>query len=343
MQVMNGTNEALLRVALPSDGAMYEPTLQFLAGCGMAVNQPNKRRYAGVIPAIPGASVVFQRARDITPRVEAGNADVGFVGFDDYQERRIEGGETTLVMSDLGYGRCELVVAVPEAWVDVESMADLADLSVEFQESGRELRIATKSPRLAPRFLFRHGVNYFSLPQVSGALEAAPSMGYADLIVDRDRQRARHCVRTGSSACATERSSNRKGASSPTGVHCLKAPPRWKPCGSSSSALKQDGRQTDLLRVTSNIEGSSEEAVAARVLERGEAAGLQGPTVSRVYSQSAGNWYSVTVFVRKEQVALVVDYFRAIGGTSVSVSGVSYVFGAESESYRALLADLGLA
>ena len=342
MQATNGTNEALLRVALPSDGAMYEPTLQFLAACGMAVNQPNKRRYAGVIPAIPGARVVFQRARDITPRVEAANADVGFVGFDDYQERRIEGGETTLVMSGLGYGRCELVVAVPEAWVDVESMADLADLSVEFQESGRELRIATKSPRLAPRFLFRHGVNYFSLPQVSGALEAAPSMGYADLIVDVTatgstlRENRLKRLRDGtvieSEGCFI--ANRRSLAQNPAALETVRQ---------LIERIEARRQADDLLRVTSNIEGSSEEAVAARVLERGEAAGLQGPTVSRVYSQSAGNWYSVTVFVRKEQVAPVVDYFRAIGGTSVSVSGVSYVFGAESESYRALLAELGLA
>ena len=342
MQVMNGTNEALLRVALPSDGAMYEPTLQFLAASGMAVDQPNKRRYAGVIPAIPGASVVFQRARDITPRVEAGNADVGFVGFDDYQERRIEGGATTLVMSALGYGRCELVVAVPEAWVDVESMADLADLSVEFQESGRELRIATKSPRLAPRFLFRHGVNYFSLPQVSGALEAAPSMGYADLIVD--------VTATGSTLRENRLKRLRDGTVIESegcfiaNRHSLaQRPAALETVRQLIERIEARRQADDLLRVTSNIEGSSEEAVAARVLERGEAAGLQGPTVSRVYSQSAGNWYSVTVFVRKEQVALVVDYFRAIGGTSVSVSGVSYVFGAESESYRALLAELGLA
>ena len=95
-----------------------------------------------------------------------------------------EGGDSILVMDDLGYGGCKLMVGVPDSWLDVDSMSDLADLSVDMREHGRDLKIATKYPRLVERHMLRHGVSYYSLVQSSGTLEAAPAMGFADIIAD---------------------------------------------------------------------------------------------------------------------------------------------------------------
>ena len=74
--------------------------------------------------------------------------------------------------------------AVPDSWLDVDSMSDLADLSVDMREHGRDLKIATKYPRLVERHMLRHGVSYYSVVQSSGTLEAAPAMGFADIIAD---------------------------------------------------------------------------------------------------------------------------------------------------------------
>ena len=98
----------------------------------------------------------------------------------------------------------------------------------------------------------------------------------------------------------------------------------------------------DYYRITANVEGASEEAVAAKVLDRPEAAGLQGPTVARVFAPDGGQWHAVTVFVSKAHLGVVVDHFRAIGGVSVTVSEADYVFGHESHAYASLLAALGL-
>ena len=98
-----------LRLAIPSDGEMHEPTQRFLDQCGMTVRRPSARRYTANIPAISGLEVIFQRTADITSKVEDGNADLGLVGFDRYQENRIEGGETLLIMRNLGFGSCELL------------------------------------------------------------------------------------------------------------------------------------------------------------------------------------------------------------------------------------------
>ena len=330
-----------LRLAVPSDGEMYEPTLRFLADCGMPVVRPSARRYTASIPAIDGLEVIFQRTADITAKVEDGNADLGLVGFDRYQEGRIEGGDTLLILPDLGFGACELVVAVPDAWMDVDSMADLADLAVEFRESGRELRVATKYPRLVGRYLFGHGVNYFSMAAVSGTLEAAIAMGYADVIADisasgvtlRENQLRRlddGTVLASEGALVGNRALLKQHAD------------RLAIAREVVERIEAHQSAASYVRVTANVEGKSEEAVAAKVLDRPESAGLHGPTVARVYSPDGKTWYSVTVYVRKADLTAVVDHFRAVGGASVTVSEADYVFGPESTAYAALLGELGL-
>ena len=91
---------------------------------------------------------------------------------------------SAILIKNLGFGRCKLDIAVPEVWVDVTSIYDLADLSVIFRQKGDELRIATKYPNLTQNFLYEHGINYFSLIAAAGAMEAVPLMGYADAITD---------------------------------------------------------------------------------------------------------------------------------------------------------------
>ena len=173
-----------LRFALPSTGALYDGTAELLAGCGLAVRRANSRRYTADIPALPGVDVLFQRQSDITTEVDGGSADIGVVGLDRYSESRLERGDTMLVHDGLGFGTSSLVIAVPDSWLDVTSMADLADIALEFRAKGRDLRIASKYQRLVKRFLNMNGVNYVSMVSVSGGLEAAPVMGYADIIAD---------------------------------------------------------------------------------------------------------------------------------------------------------------
>ena len=81
------------------------------------------------------------------------------------------------LIDDLHYGSCEFVLAVPNSWLDVTTVADLADLALEFRQNGKQLRIANKYPRLLSRYLFDRGINYFTLVPASGTLEAAPASG----------------------------------------------------------------------------------------------------------------------------------------------------------------------
>jgi ATP phosphoribosyltransferase len=328
-----------LRLAIPSDGEMFEPTQRFLRSCGMGINRPSARRYTASVPAVQGLEVIFQRTADITSKVEDGNADLGMVGRDRFQESRVEGGDTILIIP--GFGGCDLVVATPDAWMDVDSMADLADLAVEFRESGRELRVATKYPRLVSRFFFGHGVNYFSIAPVTGTLEASVAMGYADLIVDVTASgvtlRENRLKRLGDGTVLAS-----EGALIGNRKLLRENPQRLEGAREIIERIEAHRNAGGYQRISVNIEGESESAVAEKILERPECAGLQGPTIARVYTSDGRKWYSVTVFVQMISLTSLVDFFRTIGGVSVTVSEANYVFAQESSSYAQLLSKLGL-
>ena len=112
----------MLRLALPSKGEMEEPTLLFLDSCGLGVERPNTRLYTATIPSQPELAVIFQRAADIPAKVEEGSAELGITGLDTVEEFRGEGGEMVVLFPDLGFSRCDLVVAVPEVWIDRKSV-----------------------------------------------------------------------------------------------------------------------------------------------------------------------------------------------------------------------------
>ena len=173
-----------LKLVIPSDGAMYESTLEFMEKVGLPVTRESKRRYIAHIPNLSGVTVLLLRSADITATIEDGSADVGLLGEDRYLELRQENLPTTIILGDLKYGDCSLALGIPNSWSDVSSIADVAEVAVEFRDRGLSMRVATKSPRLTERYLLSHGINYFSLVRLSGTLELAPEMGFADIIAD---------------------------------------------------------------------------------------------------------------------------------------------------------------
>ena len=169
-----------IRLALPSKGRMEEETLDFLAGCGLRVTKTNPRQYVASLPTLPDVLVLFQRARDIPVSVAAGDVDLGITGYDALAETVGPAPDGVIVIHDaLGYGECALVLAVPEDWEDVQSVSDLARRAAE-----RPLRVATKYETSVTRFLADSGVENVRVVVADGALESAPTVGYADFIAD---------------------------------------------------------------------------------------------------------------------------------------------------------------
>lgn len=330
-----------LRLALPSKGELEEDTLRFMASCGLKVDRTNPRQYTARVPALPSVRVLFQRAADILSKVEEGSADIGVTGLDIVRESATEDGNVVIVM-ELGYGRCELVLGVPESWIDVTGMSDLADVAAGFRRKGRELRVVTKFPNLTRQFLHKAGITHFALVEAHGALEVAPSMGYADIIADlttsgttlRDNRLKRITGGDILSAQACLIANRRLLATSDGKLQATK---------SIIELFEANRRAGDYLSVTANIAGESAEAVAAIVMRAPELAGLQGPTIGRVFAKNraAEGWYAVTVVVRKDLLLRTVEHLRSCGGSDVTVLPLSYVFEARSWSYRALLDKIG--
>ena len=321
-----------MRLVIPSDGELGEPTMRFLDSCGVKVNRPNSRRYTGSIPSIPGIDVLFQRTADITTKVEEGSADMGITGLDRLIEYRLDDDAVVPVMEDLEFGRCDYVLAVPESWLDVTSIDDLADLALEFHAYGRQLRIATKYPRLLTSYLFERGINHFSLVAVSGTLEAAPIAGYADLIADL-------------SATGTTLRENRlktvDGGTILTSQACLIAntatladnPSDLRLAQAFTEMLEAHLRAEPYYRITANVQGRSAEDVSAMILARPDIAGIQGPTVARVFSVEEEDWYAVSLLIRKNRLLDVVEHLRECGGVDIAAAQLSYLFKGQSQAF----------
>ena len=279
---------------------------------------------------------MFQRGSDITAKVDDGAVDLGIVGKDQFLETRREDGDSRVIVDGLGFGRSNLVMAVPDAWVDVTSMSDLAEVSEEFRDMGQDLRVATKYPRLIQRHLLAHGVNYFSLIQSSGTLEAAPAMGFADIIGD--------ITETGSTI-RENRLKQIEGGTAISSDACVisrKMDPDLDSVQLATARLLLEMMEAHLgartvVRVTANMKGETAEEVAEYVLRHPEISGLQGPTISRVYTPNGTGWFAVTVIIDEGQLLSAVDTLREIGGTSVTVDKPSYVFQSESTSYSRLV------
>ena len=324
-----------MRIALPSDGELYDSTIAFMRACGLTVSRPNSRRYTGTVPAIPGVEVLFQRTADVTQKVEEGSAELGVTGLDRVFEYRNDEARAAVLIEDLEYGRCEFVMAVPDSWMDVTSLSDLADLALEFRQEGKQLRIATKYPRLLRGYLYERGINYFTLVPASGAMEAAPAAGYADLIADL------------TASGVTLRENQLKQLDEGTilaSQACLIANPVLLSVSREALALARsivelmEGhlRAEPYYRLTANVRAVSAEEVSSTVLARPDLAGLRGPTVARVYNIEEQDWFNVSLLIKKGQLLEAVDHLRNCGAIDVAASQLSYLFDGHSEAYENL-------
>ena len=331
----NQNGHEVLRIALPSDGELYDSTMAFMRACGLPVSRPNSRRYTGTVPSIPGVEILFQRSADVSQKVEEGSAELGITGLDRVLEYRNDERRASVLIEDLDYGRCEFVMAVPDSWMDVTSLSDLADLALEFRQDGKQLRIATKYPRLLRGYLFERGINYFTLVPASGAMEAAPAAGYADLIAD--------LTATGVTLRENQLKQLDEGTIL-TSQACLIANPLRLSASTSVLALARsivelmEGhlRAEPYYRVTANVRASSPEDVSSTVLARPELAGLRGPTVARVYNVEEQNWFNVSLLIKKDHLLEAVDHLRDCGAIDVAASQLSYLFDGHSEAYQTL-------
>ena len=174
-------------LALPSKGRLKDQALEILAKAGLPVSLPeDARKYHARIDGRSDIEVVFLSASEIAGEIGAGAVDLGVTGEDLVRETLADWESRAEIVARLGFGHADVVVAVPDIWLDVETMADLDDVAADFrQKHGRRLRIATKYWRLTQQFFTaKHGIQVYRIVESLGATEGAPAAGSADIVVD---------------------------------------------------------------------------------------------------------------------------------------------------------------
>ena len=177
----------MITIALPSKGRMKEDASAIFERAGMKiVAVGNDRSYRGRVEGWDYVEIAFLSASEISREVGAGTVDFGVTGEDLVREGLADADARVEFAARLGFGHADVIVAVPDIWFDVETMADLGDVAAEFRaRHGRRLAIATKYWRLTQQFFSgSHGIQLYRIVESLGATEGAPAAGQADIIVD---------------------------------------------------------------------------------------------------------------------------------------------------------------
>lgn len=187
-----------LKLGLPSKGRLQDKTIEWFAGHGIRIERTGDgREYAGSVSGIEGISLVLLSAGEIPRELAAGRIHLGVTGLDLIREKLPAGQEHVVELKPLGFGRADLMLAVPVGWVDVETLDDLDAVAAAFRaRHGFRLRIATKYHNLVREFLRNAGVADYQLVDSQGATEGTVKNLNAEAIADitstGDTLRANH-------------------------------------------------------------------------------------------------------------------------------------------------------
>lgn len=176
-----------ITIALPSKGRMKDEASAIFERAGLKISTVgNDRSYRGRVEGIDDVEIAFLSASEISREIGAGTVDFGVTGEDLVREGLSDADERVEFCARLGFGHADVVVAVPDIWLDVDTMADLGDVAADFRSRhGRRLAIATKYWRLTQQhFSGSHGIQLYRIVESLGATEGAPASGSADIIVD---------------------------------------------------------------------------------------------------------------------------------------------------------------
>ena len=175
-----------LVLAVPSKGRLQENASRFFARAGLDLVQGRGiRDYRGTLAGFDDVEVAYLPASDIVSQLADGAVHFGIAGEDLLREQVRNVESRVALLAPLGFGQANVVVAVPQAWIDVRTTSDLEDVAAIFHaRRGRRMRVATKFINLTRAFLARRGVTDYRIVESLGATEGAPVAGTAEFIVD---------------------------------------------------------------------------------------------------------------------------------------------------------------
>jgi len=176
----------LITIGLPSKGRLKEGSISFFKKNNLKLtSNGGERNYFAQIENFPNIKIIYLHAKEIIQRLGDGTLDIGISGLDLLSESQINLQKKIEIKKKLDFGMANLVVAIPNDWIDVQTVADLEEVSFEFRdEKNTRLRVATKYPNLTNGFLVSKGVTQYKLVSSLGATETYPFIGSSEIITD---------------------------------------------------------------------------------------------------------------------------------------------------------------
>ena len=175
-----------IKIGAPSKGRLRKDVLKvFKKNKYKLISERGERDYFAKIKNKSNIEIIYLHAREIIERLGDNSLDIGFSGYDLLKETSINTQKKISVYKKYNFGNAKLVVAIPNKWIDVQTIADLEEVAFEFKDGKKQrLRVATKYPNLTRDFLFSKGVTQFKLINSLGATETYPFTGSSEIITD---------------------------------------------------------------------------------------------------------------------------------------------------------------
>ena len=175
-----------INIGIPSKGRLRKDVLKIFKRKKLKlISERGERDLIGSIKNNKNLKILYLHAREIIERLGDGSLDIGFSGFDLLKESEFNIQKKINLIKKYDFGKANLVVAIPDPWIDVQTVADLEEIAFEFRDKKKKrLRVATKYPNLTRDFLFSKGVTQFQIVESLGATEVYPFTGSANLISD---------------------------------------------------------------------------------------------------------------------------------------------------------------
>jgi ATP phosphoribosyltransferase len=176
----------MINIGIPSKGRLRKDILKIFKKNKLnLVSERGERDLLGSVKNLSNCKILYLHAREIVDRLGDGSLDVGFSGYDLLKESEVNVQNKINVVKKYRFGKATLVIAIPDPWIDVQTVADLEEIAFEFKDKKKRLlKVGTKYPNLTREFLFSKGVTQFKLVNSLGSTEVMPFTGSSEIIVD---------------------------------------------------------------------------------------------------------------------------------------------------------------
>ena len=179
-------NNNIINIALPAKGRLRENSLEIFKKKKLKIySERGERDLFGYVKNHPEIKIIYLHAREAIESLSQGNIDIAISGYDLFKESEANIQRNIIINKRLNFGKADLVLAISDLWIDVQTLLDLDEVAYEFKKKkGRLIRISTKYPALTQTFLYSKGISQFQILRSLGSTEAAVQAGTAEVISD---------------------------------------------------------------------------------------------------------------------------------------------------------------